>query len=95
MSETVTWEQITQSLVYLVEGEPYIGTVNDYAKAVENAHYSGIGVDNTVWTFDADGKPVPTRVQFSGGDKFNEDDYAYLTIRVGADEATVKIDGRA
>jgi hypothetical protein len=96
---TTQTTQTTTTFVYLVEGEPYIGDIGDYAKAIEHAHYSGLAVDNTVWTFDADGQPVATRAKFHTSD-YNKDDYAYRTIELefacnDPEEATVRIDGRA
>lgn len=41
--------------VYLVEGELQVGTIEDYAKAVESAHYNGMSVNSTVWIADSSG----------------------------------------
>ncbi len=47
--------------VYIVEGEPYVGTVTDIAAAVEEAHYGGLDVPPYAW--------------FVGSVAFFEDDY--------------------
>jgi hypothetical protein len=95
----------TTTFVYLVEGEPYVGDINDYAKALEQAQYSGIEVHNHVWTFDGEyaggarGRPVSHIVRTKTTD-YDENDYAYMTVSIefacdDPEEATVRIDGRA
>ncbi|MEA2702137.1 MAG: hypothetical protein QOD63_82 [Actinomycetota bacterium] len=92
-------ESLMTSFVYLVEGEPHVGTVTDYAKAVEEAHYADLMVDNTVWTF-VDGKPQPIAVQFPTTGGYDENDWLHLTIEVelvkgDPEVATIRIDGRS
>lgn len=79
--------------VYLVEGEPHVGTVKDYAEALEHAYYSGLDVDNRVWSFGPDG---PNAVVASvSTTPYDENDYAHVTVSVGDDVAAFRIDGRA
>lgn len=87
------------TFVYLVEGEPSVGTISDYAKAVEHGHYGGLSVDNTVWTFDENGRAQALTARFSSS-PYDEDDYSYLTVELefvkdDPETATVRIDGRA
>lgn len=81
-------------IVYVVEGEPFVGTIESYAKALVHGHYAGIGVDATVWTVGRNGlEPTLAKVTMSD---YDEDDWAYLTVELEFSEtATAKIDGRA
>ena len=86
------------TFVYLVEGEPSTGTVNELARAMEQATYNGMEVGDRIWTFEA-GEPVQGVVRtFSTG--FNEDDYARVTVEIqfprgAVESATYRVDGRA
>ncbi len=96
MTNTATATLTT--FVFLVEGEPYVGTVVDLAKALENAHYADLNVDRTVWTF-ANGKPEACVVQTQGS-SYNEDDYAYVTVELewvkdNPETASFRLDGRS
>ena len=80
--------------VYLVEGEPHVGTVTDYARAMEEAHYAGLSVDTSrVWAFLGDGSVALKPAVTASG--YDEDDYSTLTVRLGDETATARIDGRA
>lgn len=88
---------MTRRFVYLVEGEPYIGTLQKYADAVREAHYSGLEVDRSVWIFE-DGNPVSTVARFSST-PYDEDDYSTLLIELEFEKddpevAWRRIDGR-
>jgi hypothetical protein len=84
--------------VYVVEGEPYVGTVQDVAKAFEHAHYGGVDVSATVYVFEpATGRPpapVAKSIEITTTD-YDADDYASAIIRIGDESASYRIDGRA
>lgn len=88
-----------RTFVYVVEGEPYTGTIGDYARAIEGSHYSGTDVSGTVWFVNgADVLESATATVTCGS--YDEDDYATITVSVEIDKddptwATVRIDGRA
>jgi len=39
-----------RQFVYLVEGETYMGTLDDYRRAYEVAHYSGLSISTRLWS---------------------------------------------
>jgi hypothetical protein len=84
--------------VYLVEGEPYLGTIFELAHVLEEAHYSGIDVGPDVYVF-AEGRPVAhTYRTHSTG--YNADDYATVFVELelehdDPEEASYRLDGRA
>lgn len=80
--------------LYHVEGEPYLGTAADIAHSLEQAHYAGLDVGPTAWTFDDDHQPVGHPITATAT-PYNEDDYATVTIRVGGATASYRLDGRA
>lgn len=81
------------TFVYLVEGEPYVGSLADYAKALEQCHYAGLDVGTDLyWWSEETWKRVTPRVRTSA---YNEDDYATMTIEAFGQSASVRIDGRA
>lgn len=89
-------------LVYLVDGEPHVGSVNDYAKALEQASYADLDVDPFVYVFE-DGTPYAHLVTVTTSG-FDSDDYATTTVEVviqrgdsqgRSETASVRIDGRA
>ena len=84
-------------IVYVVEGEPFVGTVGDYAKALEQATYSDITVERTVWVFRGGEAAVAVTPSVSVS-PYNEDDYATMTVSIEVDGsiemASVRLDGR-
>lgn len=87
-----------QRFVYLVEGEPYVGTVADYARAYENAYYSGLDInpDVCVFTVADPASGVVTAwdcIKRSVSD-FDEDDYANVTFNFNGETASIRLDGR-
>jgi hypothetical protein len=99
MANTATAQVGTTTFVYVVEGEPYAGTVSDYAKALEHGHYAGLDVSSQVWTFTTHGEPFPCKVlNLCTG--LNSDDYFLGQVSVDfgggvVETATYRIDGRA
>ncbi len=88
----------TTTFVYLVEGEPYVGDIADYANAIEQGHYSGLAVDHRVWVFNAFGTPVAHVAKSTSN--YDENDYVHVTVSLefrkgDPEEATIRIDGRA
>lgn len=86
---------------WLVDDEPYSGTLDRYAKDRESGHHGGVNVSNCVWSAGGDGlikRDVET--VFLGTD---DNDYMRYRLRVQAngllnadgDEAYMTIDGRA
>jgi hypothetical protein len=78
--------------VWLVEGEPFAGALQDYADDVESAIYSDLAVSRHVWYSWSDGlrRALPTVMSRS-----SHDDVETIVISVGGDEARYKIDLRA
>jgi hypothetical protein len=81
-------EELT-TYVYLVDGELNVGTLVDYAKAWERAHYADLGVSNEVRTWDASYK---VEVEFEGTDG---EAWMHYKLAVNGEEAYVTIDGLA
>ncbi len=81
-----------RTYVWLVESEPYTGTLWQYAHAIESAHYAGMSVSDCVWR--AEGGRLAFHIP-AISEPTTADDYGYTTIAVGDDVATVKIDLRA
>lgn len=79
--------------VYLVEGEPYVGTVDDVAHALELAHYSAVDVSPYAWTFDA-GEPERHEIEVQAAPA-PLGDYQHVTVRIDGAEGRYKIDLRA
>lgn len=85
--------------VYLVDGEPYVGTVADVAHAIEQGHYAGLDIGDVVWTFDG-GSPVGHDVT-TRSSEYNADDYATVEVEIDPLDgrvpyvASYRIDGRA
>jgi hypothetical protein len=88
-------------IVYLVEGEPYAGTLADYAKALEEASYNGFDVSTGVWAVDnrIAGVSRLAHVAVWRHEPRTHDDYCYtditMDIRGQTERATVKVDLRA
>lgn len=84
----------TDTIVYLVEDEPFAGTLGDYARAYVAAYYANIldSISNVVWTFE-NGKPIAHEVKIVNLGK--SDDYATFMVMVNAiGTATAKLDLR-
>lgn len=93
MTARLDAEPSTTTFVYIVEGEPYVGTLNDYAKALEQECYGAITVEPDVWTWVEGGwQRVSPRVKVR---PFDDNDYATMTVSAFGQTATVRIDGRA
>lgn len=52
MSTRLDAEPSTTTFVYIVEGEPYVGTLYSYAKALEQACYAGIAVEPVIFAWE-------------------------------------------
>jgi hypothetical protein len=84
-------EQPVRRYAYLVAGELTSGTLADWARAWEHAHYSGEadpGTELRPW----DGEPVHVEVEH---DHTDEKNYRYYRIRAGEEEVVATIDGHA
>lgn len=84
--------------VYLLDGEPKVGTVDDYAHDHDQAHHYGVAIGHTAYivTSDVSGRMALTEVPITATSSgYDLDDYATMTITVGADEGSYRIDGRA
>lgn len=96
---------MSTTFVYLVEGEPHVGTVSDYAKAAEAAHYAGLDLCGVVFTFlpnphSPGGAYVERTTPKITQGPYSDDDYATLVVELefvkgDPEVATVRIDGRA
>lgn len=71
---------------YYVDGEEYVGDCILIAHAFAHAHYCGYDVQ--IAEEDKD------RVTVTFG-KYDEDDYAELSVQIGPEIASIAIDGRA
>lgn len=81
--------------VWMQEGLPCTGTLEQWAKAYENAYYSGDqGPSARVFTWDGEGDPIEHRVSVKR-DGATEDDRIPYAIRVNGESARLVIDGRA
>lgn len=78
--------------VWLVEGEPHAGTLQDYADDLVQAHYSDVEVSPHVWYF-LNGIPVSMTPNRSRASTW--DDLSTVWLRHGDDEARIQIDLRA
>jgi hypothetical protein len=70
----------------------YVGTLADYARHLERGHYTGDekAISSEIRTWETTYTPVVT-----GGDKFNDNSYAHITVTVENESVTYQIDGRA
>lgn len=87
------------TFVYVVEGEPHVGTVRDLARALDEANMAGLEVGPFVYTVDREGGHLEPTPYTTAGTPYNEDDYATVTVTVplagGPQTATYRVDGRA
>ena len=85
---------VMRRFVYLVDGEPFAGTVQNLAAAMRNATYSGEDVwSGEVFTFQ-EGQAVSHKVTtYSTG--YNSDDWSAVTVEVLGDAASYVVDGRS
>lgn len=84
--------------VWLVEGEPYAGTLQDYADALEQDAYSDLGVSNLVWYAAEAAAPQYARLVSTQPhvlEIVEHDDVRTVYIAVDGDEARYKIDLRS
>lgn len=94
---------VTDKYVYLIDGEPSIGTLDDYAHAQEMGAYSGIDVSAGLWVITVPPKhitPVLVEVRPEVTTYVTPDDHGYPDYReyrliCGDDEASYRIDLRA
>lgn len=75
--------------MFTVEGSEILGTLADYAKAWEYAHYSGNHLSPTVLSWSGVHHPVQV-VQTK-----RHDDYLYYELSANGETAHACIDGRA
>lgn len=83
--------------VFTVEGQPIIGTLDDYADAWEHAHYAGLSISGEVWRFETDAtlsEGLPVVIDRSEPDERNFYTYTF-TVRAKDDIAYGRIDGAA
>lgn len=76
--------------VWLVEGEPYAGTLQQYANDLEMAQHGDLDVSATVWVWHGDGtwyEATPVVL-----DQSVWDDVKTYVVNVGVDEARYKVD---
>lgn len=90
-------ERERPTFIYSVEGEPAVGTLVDYANARAQAHYADLAVSSDILVVKHDGVGwiISTHEVVAESTPYDENDYAYLTLKVLGDEVTVQIDGRA
>lgn len=84
--------------VWLVEGEPYAGSLDDYAKALEEDHYSSVGVSKWIWIASGPMSPSGYRqLKPIEPEAYNNTYQDILTVylTVGEDEAHFRVDLRA
>jgi hypothetical protein len=87
-----------RTLLWLVEGELYAGTLDDYALGLDAASLGGLAISDRVWevTIGTDDRPVLVErkpdVSHSG---YDADDWATVTVRVADEVASYRADGRA
>lgn len=97
--EAITQEEEQGRYVYTVEGEPMLGSLGHYAKALEMAHYSGLGVSHFLGRVrtDANGEAFTVEMVEPELDTSANtgDDYSRTTVRVGEEVASFRIDLRA
>ena len=79
--------------VWLVEGEPYTGTMQNYAKAVEEGITHDLEVSKNVWFATREGKLQAIEpVRFTS---YNDDgDLMTVWLNVGIDEGRYHMDMR-
>lgn len=85
-------------LVYVVEGEPSVGTLAEYAETLEMAHYSSCDVSPHVWAFAPDRGERGDFVRLTPSFEttgFDASDFSTTTVRLGDAETSFRIDGRA
>lgn len=90
---------MSTTIVYIAEGEPFTGTVQDLAQAIALETYSDISVDRMAWVPVRTVKgyvPLPRQIKVESTG-YDSDDFATLTVTVeGVEgEGTVRVDGRA
>ncbi len=89
---------------YLVDGEPHLGGIADYARAHEMAHYVGLDVPDVVWTWNVVLTPdAPGGATWGWtyhhvevtAEPYDNHDRATVVLRVLDQQASYRIDGRA
>lgn len=82
--------------VYIVEGEPYVGTMNDYAKALEESHYSDFDISHMVWMVRPDATNKLDAYTVTQELAYEADDYRNIDLYVALKHmARARIDLRA
>lgn len=81
--------------VYVVEGEPFVGDISDYAKAYEHCYYSGLELQPWIWLTTNDPEEMYRTAPQRTSTGYDENDYAVVTFAYGEDEANITLDGRA
>lgn len=80
--------------VYIVEGEPYVGTVQDIAHAYEQCHYSGLEAPKYAWyvDYDVDDSYELEPARIVSVHDYTADDVAHLHIIILGETAPYRID---
>lgn len=84
--------------VYLIDGEPKLGTVDDYAHDLDHGALAGVEVSRLVHVLTTDERGAmalrEAQATVTMGD-YDDDDYSTVTVRVADDVSSYRIDGRA
>ena len=82
---------MSETYRYFIDGEQFVGTIEDVAHALQSAHYAGLDMNRTVYRY-APLERLTIRTESSG---YDADDYATVTVKIGEEVAHYRIDGRA
>lgn len=76
-------------------GSPRLGTLQQYAETVENAHYSGLDIDGPYIVRGGPGNRTVEAVEGLERTSYEGDDYLHVTLSFEGAQASYRIDLRA